>query len=589
MTALLLLRRFPILSCLLVGAFLFGCAPPKKITPPYKERYSKALPGQQHDNRATDIKKTQPPPPPTPPVTVDPALLLPVMTMVDDRIYAYEKKMQEWERVVSEDKLHHTDQEQRNRIDRCRQQLQEVLMEYTALHRRLLQKESLPAAQLLAEDSLLPLSSADIAYLESGCREFRTNLETSTLAAASAQGNMLDQEKEINAASVLGNWGQVIERYQALPLNPGEKPSFATTYQYGQALLHTGREAEARNVFIGLLDDIRRKDQALWEFRLLQLIGDLEFGLELYEQAKRQYAELDRSYKALGETQEWAKQQRQALDIAYTQKTEVNDYAAFLKGYLAYDPSRDGYRVVEKGEAFIAKYPYSPVASNAEQLIKRARIDAAKWLEESIAQVDLLAAEGRYREALLQIEQIPLDILPREQQEMLRRKTGELTTAEAISIETEQLAEQQALEGRWNTAMVHLENKEYDLAIEGFTGMSGTSYEQQAQEKILEATELAASEDRRRAAELFVRASHSPDLETKKKLLFASRQLVQDILVKYPQSELIEKVTRNLTRIEEEINRLDPALLMTPTTLEGVPAAGATGTTDRGSGTLQAN
>ena len=97
----------------------------------------------------------------------------------------------------------------------------------------------------------------------------------------------------------------------------------------------------------------------------------------------------------------------------------------------------------------------------------------------------------------------------------------------------------------------------------------GTSYDDRARQKIDEAANLAAREDRRRAAELFVRSGRTHDLWSRKKLLLASRQLLQDILIKYPQSDIVDKVKRNLQRIDEEIAKIDPNLLSAPMTVNG--------------------
>ena len=79
--------------------------------------------------------------------------------------------------------------------------------------------------------------------------------------------------------------------------------------------------------------------------------------------------------------------------------------------------------------------------------------------------------------------------------------------------------------------------------------------------QIEEASQLAVQENRRKAAELFVRANRTTDLGTKIELLLQSRQLLQNILANYPQSYLLDKVKRNMSRIEEEISAIDPALL----------------------------
>jgi outer membrane protein assembly factor BamD (BamD/ComL family) len=225
--------------------------------------------------------------------------------------------------------------------------------------------------------------------------------------------------------------------------------------------------------------------------------------------------------------------------------------------------------VVRKAKSFINKYPYSLVASSADHLITVSRKAADEWYRNLLQQVDQLAAEKRYQEALLLIERVPRLILPVEKQQELAVRSKELSTTEAINRETTQLAQEQQAQENWNTGMTALEAKEYDQAIEAFTRLLGTSYDVKARKRIDEAAGLAAQEDRRRAAELFVRSGRTHDLMSRKKLLLASRQLLQDILIKYPQSDLTEKVKRNLKRIDEEINAIDPTLLAAPVTVNG--------------------
>ncbi|MCL2341268.1 MAG: hypothetical protein FWC49_06135, partial [Proteobacteria bacterium] len=49
------------------------------------------------------------------------------------------------------------------------------------------------------------------------------------------------------------------------------------------------------------------------------------------------------------------------------------------------------------------------------------------------------------------------------------------------------------------------------------------------------------------------------DPEEKRKLLLTARDLLQSILVKYPQSGLTDKVRNNLLRIEENLRAIDGA------------------------------
>ena len=79
--------------------------------------------------------------------------------------------------------------------------------------------------------------------------------------------------------------------------------------------------------------------------------------------------------------------------------------------------------------------------------------------------------------------------------------------------------------------------------------------------KIVEAANQAASQMRKEAASLFIKAGRTPDFEQKKELLLASHRLLTEILDKYPQTDLQDKVNQNKVILEEQIRKIDPALL----------------------------
>ena len=505
-------------------------------------------------------------------------VLMPALTLINDRIFSYEQKLNSWKELNRRAASLHLDQDQVDRINSCRQQLHDILLGYNALHQRLLGKRSISSAQLLAGSALLDLEKRDIEYLESDCsRLLADGGETPQWIEGSRSSAVRKAAEEISDAAGKAEYDRVITLYEKLPLAPGVEAPFEATYQYGIALMKNHREADARKIFSDLLAAIRKKDQAQREFRLMQLLGDLNFGLDVYDAARERYEEIMRIYKDLGEKNEWARQQLAALKVSDQQGEEVKAYAALLRSYLAYNPDRDGFKVVQQAEKFVETYPYSPVSSSADYIVEESRKLAEKWFSDLMARVDALEKEKKFQEALLLIERIPRDILPLDKQEELKTRTGELTTAESIAIETERLVREQALQENWNTAMTHLEAREYDKAIEAFSKLLGTTYDARARARIDEAARLAAQEDRQRAAELFVRANRTHDQQSRIKLLLASRNLLQGILVKYPQSELIDKVKRNLARIEEELKAIDPALLTGPETVEGRRPAGEAG------------
>ena len=72
---------------------------------------------------------------------------------------------------------------------------------------------------------------------------------------------------------------------------------------------------------------------------------------------------------------------------------------------------------------------------------------------------------------------------------------------------------------------------------------------------------LAARAERRKAADLFIRFTKTTDIESRKTLLVESRRRLVDILIKYPDVGITEKVLGNIKRVEKEMNAIDPMLI----------------------------
>jgi hypothetical protein len=555
-----------------------GCVADKQMVAPYEGKSRRAAAMQNPDyeqqvvDNAAQPASVSPPPLSGSVVLEEDDILLPVLSHVNERIFSYEQKLVVWRSLREKALLMNLEGERLEAINLCGQQVEKLLAEYNDLHARLLGQDQVTTEYLLRSEMLLDLDKQDLEYLESECPRMSSGDAAVIAPLPSGEEITSLQVEGIKAAYAIENYDQVILDYDRLFANSTQDAPYGLTYMYGQALRRTRHEAQARGVYKNLLAGLRQNDQALWEFKLMQLIGDLDFALGDYMPATDQYNGIVRIYDELRVKNDWARQQLAALNVAGEQEQEVKAYANLLRGHLTYNADRDGFIVVRQAEAFVSKYPYSLVSSSADNLVILSRQQAEEWYKAIVDEVDRLSAEGQFQEALLTIERIPRTILPIEKQQELASKSAELTTTEVIVRETKELADEQEVQGSWNAGMSFLELKEYDKAIESFSQLLGTSYDARAKARINEAAGLAAQDDRRRAAELFVRSNRTHDLESRKKLLLSSRQLLQDILIKYPQSDLIEKVERNLKRIDEEIMAIDPRLLSAPVTVNGQAA-----------------
>jgi outer membrane protein assembly factor BamD (BamD/ComL family) len=325
-----------------------------------------------------------------------------------------------------------------------------------------------------------------------------------------------------------------------------------TTYQYGQALLKNHQEAEAKRVLGDLLAQMRQqKGQDELLLRLLQSNADLNFGLESMDEARKQYEELIRlSIEKGAHRDEWAGLQLAALQAGGTPTPEFKEYTSLLRNYLAFVPKRDGYAVAERADKFLLAYPASPVVANVNLMKKSSREQTDNWLNQGIKRIEAQASDRRTPELAA----------PGVQATTPASSQGEVATATSSSAATVPLVaagNEKNLQEEYDRGVAHLQAKEYDKAIERFNRLQRTPLEAKARPQIDEASKLAAQDMRQKAAELFVRATNSRDGDEKRKLLLSSRDLLQSILVKYPQSGLTDKVQKNLARIEAELQAVE--------------------------------
>jgi hypothetical protein len=239
----------------------------------------------------------------------------------------------------------------------------------------------------------------------------------------------------------------------------------------------------------------------------------------------------------------------------------MREYSALLKNYLAFVPRRDGYAVVEQAAAFLRAFPGSRLSANAAFMQKSAREQADSWLNRGIQRVEAMAGgqvEADGQAASTGTEPGTAGTPPVPTGTQIAPTDGQMAAPAAPAVDAGPSDEE--LQARYDQGVAALTAREYDKAIETFNGLLATPFADRARTRIDEAAGLAAQEDRRKAADLFVRANSTADQEKKKNLLLSSRKLLQDILVKYPQSGLADKVQRNLSGVERALKAIDPSL-----------------------------
>lgn len=491
--------------------------------------------------------------------------MLPLLTLVDDRIVAYEGKFEQWQKFAADAATLNLDEEQLRNISACQNQLTDILAGYNTLHQQLLVESNGRTDGSFIEGFLVN-ERLDMSFLESDCQQIVIADRQVAGGWVAGTREMLLEEKvqELNEKMVSKEYQQVVELYAQLPLEKGQSVPYDVTYSYAQALLRTGREDVASQVFQDLLVRLQDQSQIEREFKLMQLIADIQFGMENYDAAFERYIDIINRYAGLGENIDWARKQQSVISARNSQGIEVKNFSELMRGYLSYNPERDAFRVYLLASQFLVDFPESIVLPTVNHILFESRNSAESWFDLLLRRISVLKVEKKYQEALQVIDQLPMQEIPMEKRELLNSLHDELISVSFEEEESKRMAVEETLQNTWNKGQELLRSREYDQAIEVFSTLLETTYSERANDKIVEASQLAAQEDRRKAAELFVQASKTVDQESRIALLLQSRQLLKGILQKYPQSGLTEKAGKNLERIEQEILSIDPALLVEP-------------------------
>jgi hypothetical protein len=113
-----------------------------------------------------------------------------------------------------------------------------------------------------------------------------------------------------------------------------------------------------------------------------------------------------------------------------------------------------------------------------------------------------------------------------------------------------------ALEDAINRARGFMEAEEYEEAIAALNGLQGSGVEHEPRVEDLRRraeTELVKS-NREQAAKLFLMARNSGDPKEKEARLRASRELLKDLLTRFPESTMVSRVRSNLETVEREMS-----------------------------------
>ncbi len=483
---------------------------------------------------------------------------------VKGRVSEYGRKLERWQDLDNQTMVVELDTESSEKMLRCFRELQTILNGYNRIHESLQRQDSIGSPAQISTDEMMQLEQMDVAFLESSCgRVLGGGMDSGKgWYQNGTQGSLVQVEILIEQSSRKGEFEEVIQIWQELPEDQLATLTLTSRMFYGNALMALHQEEAAAAVYLDIIDRmVASDDQRTDILSLRKILADLYTASGSYDKAVEQYRKISYDYRTLGQIERWATMQLTILERSDAGSQELLDYSALLRNSLGFIPQRDGYKLVWQTDKFLADYPLSTVSANVDSIKSVARTRADQWLALFLAEVDTLAEEEQFQEALLLLGTLPDDIVSGEDLITIRKKSDDLTLAAAVNSETRKLEKMRAMEQDWNDALLLVDSGAYDEAIESLTNLLDSDYGLKAENKITEVSLLAARAERRRAADLFIQFTKATDIESRKKLLVESRRCLTDILIKYPDVEITDKVMGNIQRVEKEMNAIDPMLI----------------------------
>jgi len=483
----------------------------------------------------------------------------PPLTYINSRLYDYGKKLDRYKELDKQSLTANLSQEETEQMVNCFKDLRQIMDRYTTV-----QASALQGGGTVSGAEMMALQKSDIEFIESPCGKMlaTTDDDRSVFGPRTKATDLSQLETVIERYTANKQYEEIVQTWLQVPAEQVDRVDLKTRLRYANALMFLHQEDQAAKVYGQIVDRMSASEEQSTDLiSLRKTLADLYTASGNYPAAEEQYKKISQDFSDLTAIDEWSKLQLSILERSVAGSPELTEYSGLLRNYLGFIPEKDGYKVVWQAEEFLTNYPYSAVSSNVDLIKKQAQEKADIWMNGFMGKVDELVAEKNFQEAIQLVDNAPVDLMDEEKRNALKTKKDDFVLAEAVEKETVKLANVQELQQKWNSGMLLVKGERFDEAIAVFTELLDTEYGTKAREKIVEVSELAAREERRKAADLFIRYTKTNDVEGQKKLLIESRKILKEILVKYPDVDIAEKVRGNIKRVEQEMNAIDPTLL----------------------------
>ncbi|SDO40589.1 tetratricopeptide repeat protein [Desulforhopalus singaporensis] len=488
------------------------------------------------------------------------------MDFVEDRIEKYSGRLYRFSEIQQNSLRSEETASERNQRNKCVEQVEELLNGYSELRAKLLMAKNFSAPPSYSLGEIQRVREADIYYLEGLCPALLQGSGTpgeGPVTAAQGEKELDQLDSMVDQLSHDGRYQELVALLDNKPSPKVERLRTQSKLRYAEALVFLHREEEAVKIYRDTLEWMKDLDGPGADLSSSRKsLADLYMATGNFKEARTQFSKITQEYDRMTLVNEWSRQQLSILEPSMEGSEELVDFSRLLLDFLRFVPEQDGYKVVWQAEKYLAGYPYSPVAPNVDLIKETAQRKTDRWYSERMQKVDDLAREQMFQQAIALLEAMPVGALGEERRIEVQAKKDELLASNAASIEQLNVARVQEMEKQWDKAVSLAGSGQYDEAIAAFQKLAATDYAPKAAEQIEFVSLEAAKNKRKEAAKLFIESSQETDPEAKKELLIKSRNLLQEILMKYPGVEIARKVEGNIKRVEQEMNAIDPRLIM---------------------------
>ncbi len=486
---------------------------------------------------------------------------------VQQRLSEYRNKLDLWLKLSDTEEESKLAEELSTRGIECVQLLERLLTGYSLLLDRMQQSETVHKDRIATVDPK-KMQQLDIAFLESRCVDILT-MDTPAGPQPLQQEESAEEPERVNpfeeaqktVASLVNseNYQDAILLYSSLSQDyPGQKPSIFTELNYGLALQYTGQVEAAAKHFSKM---IASGEMSVEPLSLQLEIADLLLASGNVAAAESYYESFILAHKSIEAEKNWAMEQLDFLHSADPKSEDFLRYIRLMYDFQVYDYRIHSVALNQKVDTFAVDHAGSPLAERALRLKAYTIEQLNSWFSRQLVVVDSLVAEKKFSEAAEILKSMTHYYLPAELQAIVQKTYYEVGQAEIQENENQRLIKELELTNQWDSAIHLMDSQQFTEAISAFEALQDTELGEEARIKIIETANLAAVQMRKEAASLFVQASKTPYIEKKKELLMDSHRLLNAVQVKFPQTDLREKVHQNLEILEEQISKIDPALL----------------------------